>query len=162
MVMQHLPPKNISQLLASSLTARQWLAPADDFFRGILARPEIAPVPESCAAELALYAALDDAPSMPVAPEELLALEDRDARESYTHFLRFRDGLLAAGTLEAYYLRLFPRKGGGQVNIPHCLLTCWWMPSRTACWVMSQTRTRQGREKFFFAPSASAPKMVRC
>ena len=118
MVMQHLPPKNISQLLASSLTARQWLAPADDFFRGILARPEIAPVPESCAAELALYAALDDAPSMPVAPEELLALEDQDARESYTHFLRFRDGLLAAGTLEAYYLRLFPRKGGGQVNIP--------------------------------------------
>ncbi len=83
-----------------------------------MARPELAPVPESCAAELALHAALSDAPARPVAPEELLALKDLDARESYTLFLRFRDGLLAAGTLEAYYLQLFPRSGVGQVNIP--------------------------------------------
>lgn len=116
--MQHLPPKSSSRLMDALLTKRQWLAPADDFFRSFLARPELSPVPESCAAELALHAALDNTPRRPVAHEELLALKDNDARESYTHFLRFRDTLLAAGTLEAYYLQLFPRTGGGQINIP--------------------------------------------
>ena len=75
-------------------------------------------MPESCEAELALHTALNDAPSKPVGSVELLALKDLDARESYAHFLRFRDGLLASGTLEAYYLKLFPRSGKGQVNIP--------------------------------------------
>ena len=103
---------------SSSLNETPWLAPDDDFLRGFLARPELAPVPESCAAELALYAALSDAPARPVAPEELLALKDPDARESYTLFLRFRDALQAAGTLEAYYLQLFPRSGRGHINIP--------------------------------------------
>ena len=104
--------------MPSSLNQRPWLAPDDDFFRGFLTRPELAPVPESCAAELALYAALSAAPAKPVTPEELLGLKDQDARESYTLFLRFRDALKAAGTLEAYYLQLFPRSGTGQINIP--------------------------------------------
>ena len=116
--MQHLPPNNNSPMVAPSLTGRQWLAPADDFFRRFLARPELAPVSESCAAELALHAALSNTPSMPVAPEELLALKDQDARESYTLFLHFRDSVLASGTLEAYYLQLFPRSGVGQIDIP--------------------------------------------
>lgn len=88
---------------------RGWLQPGDSFFRIFLARPEMALVPESCSAEMALYAALNDEPSRPVAPADLQALQDPDARESYSFFLRFRDGLLAAGTLEAYYLSLFPR-----------------------------------------------------
>ncbi len=116
--MQNLQPKNSVSLMGSTLAGRNWLVPADDFFRGFLARPELAPVPESCAAELALHAALIDAPSRSVSAEELLALKDPDARESYTHFLRFRDGLLVSGTLEAYYLQLFPHIGSGQVNIP--------------------------------------------
>ncbi len=103
---------------------RGWLQPGDDYLRPFLARPELAPVPESCPAELALHAALLLAPSKPVTPAELQALQDVDARDSYTLFLRFRDGLLAAGTLEGYYLSLFPRndkdskdsKGG--INIP--------------------------------------------
>jgi Family of unknown function (DUF6352) len=89
--------------------------PTDDFLRLFLARPELAPVPESCAAELALHAALLASPTQAV---KLGNVEDADARESYAHFLRFRDGLLAAGTLEAYYLRLFPRTGAGHINIP--------------------------------------------
>ena len=86
---------------------RGWLLPSDDFLRMFLARPELAPVPESCRAELALHAALLETPSRPVAPGTLATLQDADARESYTLFLRFRDGLLTVGTLEAYYLSLF-------------------------------------------------------
>jgi len=97
---------------------RGWLLPTDDYLRLFLVRPELAPVPESCAAELALYAALMKTPSMPVTPPELQIIEDPDARESYMLFLRFRDGLLAAGTLEAYYLSLFPRDGTGNITIP--------------------------------------------
>ena len=91
------------------------------FLRLLLDRPELALVQESCAAEVALRAALQAEPSTAVAPGDLLALQDADVRESYTHFLRFRDALLAAGTLEAYYLSLFPRSGkpsAGLINIP--------------------------------------------
>lgn len=86
---------------------RGWLLPSDDFLRTFLARPELAPVPESCRAELALHAALVKTPSRPVAPGTLATLQDADAQGSYTLFLRFRDALLTAGTLEAYYLSLF-------------------------------------------------------
>ncbi|SFU77849.1 hypothetical protein SAMN05216350_10540 [Polaromonas sp. YR568] len=97
---------------------RGWLEPSDDYLRFFLARPELALVPESCEAERALHAALAAAPSRSVAAAELQAFKDADARDNYTLFLRFRDGLLAAGTLEAYYLRLFPRDGSGSINIP--------------------------------------------
>jgi hypothetical protein len=90
----------------------------DDFLRLFLARPELSPVPESCPAELALHARLLAAPTHAVTPSVLKTIQDADARESYTHFLRFRDGLLAAGTLEAYYQQLFPRSGAGHINIP--------------------------------------------
>ena len=96
---------------------RGWLLPTDGYLRLFLVRPELAPVLDSCPAELALHAALTDFPSRPVTPAELQAVQDEDARESYTHFLRFRDGLLAAGTLEAYYLSLFPRDGSGRITI---------------------------------------------
>ena len=96
-------------------TAPHGTPPSDDFLRLFLARPELAPVPESCSAELALHAALLASPTQAV---KLGPVKDADARESYAHFLRFRDGLLAAGTLEAYYLQLFPRSGAGYINIP--------------------------------------------
>ncbi|HYW55346.1 MAG TPA: DUF6352 family protein [Polaromonas sp.] len=97
---------------------RGWLLPTDDYLRLFLARPELALVPESCAAEHALHNSLQGAPSRAVAASELQALQDADARDSYQLFLRFRDGLLAAGTLEAYYLSLFPRDGSGSITIP--------------------------------------------
>lgn len=96
---------------------RGWLLPTDDYLRLFLARPELAPVPESCPTELALHAALVQSPGLPVTPSGLQALQDADARESYALFLQFRDGLLAAGTLEAYYLSLFPRDGTGRITI---------------------------------------------
>ncbi|MDP1648202.1 MAG: DUF6352 family protein [Rubrivivax sp.] len=82
---------------------------------GFLARPELAPVDESCAAERALHAALLESPTHKVTAERLARLQDADARENYAVFLRFRDALLAAGTLQAFYIGLFRR---GVVDVP--------------------------------------------
>ena len=95
--------------------ARGWLVPTDDYLRLFLARPELALVPESCDVERALHAALVLQPSRAVTPRELAALADPDARANYALFVRFRDALLSAGTLEGYYLGLFR---GGHVDIP--------------------------------------------
>ena len=110
--MENSPPSgaSVGQLasdFALQRNERGWLLPTGDYLRTFLARPELAPVPESCRAELALHAALVKSPSKPIAPGTLATLQDADAQGSYELFLRFRDGLLAAGTLEAYYLSLF-------------------------------------------------------
>ncbi len=94
---------------------RGWLLPTDDYLRLFLDRPELALVPESCAAEQALHAALQKAPAQPVSEQQLQSLQDDDVRESYGLFLRFRVRLLEAGTLEAYYLGLFR---AGSISIP--------------------------------------------
>lgn len=83
------------------------LVVSDDFLRAYLLRPEIHPVDESCAAERRLHAALMDAPRQAVAPTALDALADEDARDNYRLMLRFRDRLIAAGTVEACYAGLF-------------------------------------------------------
>ncbi|HEY7658751.1 MAG TPA: DUF6352 family protein [Burkholderiales bacterium] len=83
------------------------LAVTDDYLRLYYARPELAPVAESCAAERALHAALMDEPRRPVAGGEIDAIADPDARENYRVMMRFRDRLLAAESLEAFYVDLF-------------------------------------------------------
>ena len=98
--MHYLQPKSGLNLTGSGLTQPNWLKPTDDFLREFLARPELAPLPESCTAELALNAALNAAPSKPVAPEELLALKDPDASESYSHFDKRNKGLILLARLE--------------------------------------------------------------
>lgn len=95
--------------------ARGWLIPTQPYLRLFLNRPELALVPESCTAEIRLHQALLDSPLHPVAPGELDRLQDADARHNYQVFLAFRDALLAAGTLEAYYLALFR---GGNIQVP--------------------------------------------
>jgi hypothetical protein len=94
--------------------ARQ-LVVSEDFLRAYLLRPEIHPVEESCAAERGLHAALMDAPRRRVTPDELAAIADADARDNYRLWLRFRDRLLEAGTLEACYAGLFR---GGPIDVP--------------------------------------------
>ena len=83
------------------------LAVTDDYLRLYYARPELAPVPESCAAERALHASLLAGPRREVTEAEIAALADPDARENYGVMLRFRGQLLAADTLEAFYAGLF-------------------------------------------------------
>lgn len=91
------------------------LALTDDFLRSLLARPELAPVPESGPAELALHDALFAAPRADVPATALDAVEDADARENYAIWLRFRERLVAAASIEAAYVRLF---AGDGVDVP--------------------------------------------
>jgi len=83
------------------------LVVTDDFLRAALLRPELAPIPDSCAAELALHEKLIAAPRAAVAPDEVGAIADEDARANYGVWLRYRERLLAAPTLEAAYVALF-------------------------------------------------------
>ena len=81
----------------------------DDYLRLYFARPELALLPESCDAERALHASLSAAPKRAVSEAEIEALADSGARENFRVMLRFRDQLLAAPTLEAFYAGLFQR-----------------------------------------------------
>jgi len=85
------------------------LAVTDDYLRLYYSRPELAPVAESCAAERALHDSLISSPRRPVPEKEIAAMADADARENYRVMLRFRDELLAAPSLEAFYAGLFQR-----------------------------------------------------
>jgi hypothetical protein len=86
----------------------------DDFLRAYYLRPEIHPVEESGPVERELHAALMAEPRLRVAEKELKSLEDADMQENYRVLLRFRDRLLAAGTLEGAYMALFK----GAVDVP--------------------------------------------
>jgi hypothetical protein len=87
----------------------------DDFLRSQLLRPELAPLPESDATEVALHESLLADPRRPVAPEELAALVDPDVRDNYTVWLRFRARLAQAPSIEAAYVALFRGEG---VDVP--------------------------------------------
>jgi hypothetical protein len=82
------------------------LAVTGEFLKAFYARPEVLPPPEACEAERALHARLMIAPSDAVAPAEIAAMQDPDARENWTMLIGFRDLLTACGTLEAAYLKL--------------------------------------------------------
>jgi hypothetical protein len=86
----------------------------DDYVRAYYLRPEVHPVEESCDAERRLHASLMAAPRRAVAEDELEAMSDADARHNYRVLLKFRDRLLAAGTVEGCYMGLFK----GAVDVP--------------------------------------------
>lgn len=90
------------------------LVATDELLQAYLARPELAPPAEACAAELALHGRLSASPRAAVAPAEIAAIADADARENWGFFLRFRDRLAGAPTIEAAYLRLM----SGSVDLP--------------------------------------------
>ena len=87
-----------------SRNAQGWMRPTPDYWRLWLQRPELAPVPESCPAEQRLYRALMAAPGSAVSPAQLEAIADSDARENHALFLRFRDDVESAGSLESAYM----------------------------------------------------------
>ena len=97
--------------------ARGRLAVTDDFLRSYLARPELAPVPESCAAELRLHDAL-----LAATRGERCRPQDvggdrrrRRARELPASGCAFATGCVAADSLEAAYVGLFRGEG---VDVP--------------------------------------------
>ena len=90
------------------------LVVTDAFLRAHLKRPELAPLSESSPAELALHDALLANPRRDVRDDEIAAIEDGDTRDNYRIWLRLRERLLAAPSLEAAYVGLFR----GDVDVP--------------------------------------------
>ena len=81
----------------------------DAYLRAYFERPELALVAESCAAERAVHDRLVENPRAQVSAGDLAGIADEDARENFRVMLRFRDQLVAAPTLEAFYFDLFRR-----------------------------------------------------
>ena len=69
------------------------------------------PVEESCEDERRIHTALMEDPRAKVDPAPI---KDADARHNYEVMLRFRDRLVAAGTVEGCYLGLFK----GTIDVP--------------------------------------------
>jgi len=89
------------------------LVVTDDFLKVYLARPELIPPPEACAAERGLHAALLADPRRPVTAADVATIADLDARENWQLLIAFRDHLLGHKTLEAGYADLV-RRGVGK------------------------------------------------
>ncbi len=94
------------------------LVATDEFLKVYLARPELTPPPEACAAERALHEGLLAEPRRPVPANEIAAIADADARENWQVMLEFRDHLIAHRTIEAAYLDII-RRG---IKIPHLFI----------------------------------------
>ena len=66
-------------------------------------------MPDACMAERALHGALLDDPRQPVAPGQISAIADEDARENWQWMISWRDHLVRHATLEAAYLAIVRR-----------------------------------------------------
>jgi hypothetical protein len=85
------------------------LVPTDAWLARFLERDELAAPGDAGPREKAMHARLASNPRATVAPETLASIEDPDARENWTEFLRFRERVLAFPTLEACYVDLYRR-----------------------------------------------------
>jgi Family of unknown function (DUF6352) len=94
------------------------LVATDEFLKVYLARPELRPPPEACAAERALYASLMAEPRRAVASQEVAGIADADARENWQVMLAFRDQIAGHPTIEAAYLDIV-RRG---LKVPHLFI----------------------------------------
>jgi len=112
------------------LNERGWMSPTPDYWRLWLERPELALVPESCKAEKRLHKALFETPAMQVATADLKAFKDDDARQNYELFLRFRDDVQNAGSLESAYMGWMR---SGQIQLPPLFIDLVVRPSCAMC-----------------------------
>jgi hypothetical protein len=94
------------------------LSITDAFLKAYLARPELAPPEDACAAERALHAAVLAEPRRAIASTEIAAIADADARENWRVLVGFRTELVRHATLEAAYLALVRANR----KIPHLFL----------------------------------------
>ena len=85
------------------------LAATDRWLARFLERDELRLPPDAGPAERELQAFVAAEPRANVAPGLLEAVEDSDARENWSQFLRFRDRVLQFPTLEDAYRDLFRR-----------------------------------------------------
>lgn len=87
-----------------------WLRPLPSYWLRFLQQAELALVDESCPSEIRLHRQLLANPLMAVSAATLALLRDPDVRDNYRMFLRWRDAVLQAGTLEQFYLDMLRRK----------------------------------------------------
>ena len=87
----------------------------DDFLRTYLHRPELSLVAESCAIEKSLHQRLLQNPRADIADHEIATMADEDIQENYRVWLRYRARLMAASSLESFYMSLFRGEG---VDVP--------------------------------------------
>ena len=78
----------------------------DELILAWLARPEVLPPADACAAERSLHKRLMETPRAKVSEMELTALKDADAQENWRFLLGLRDRLIAAGTIEDGYAQI--------------------------------------------------------
>jgi hypothetical protein len=97
------------------INSNQHLLVTDDFLRSYLKRPELAPIPESCPKEVEIFERLLKNPREVITASEIGLMKDKDVQENYLIWLRFRDKLLKASSLESFYLELFQGDG---VDVP--------------------------------------------
>lgn len=84
----------------------------DEFLKAYLARPELMPPPDACDAERKLHDAMMSDPRGVVAPSQVAAIADADARENWDVMIDWRDHLVKHRTLEAAYLETIRRNLG--------------------------------------------------
>jgi hypothetical protein len=96
------------------------LVATPELIMAYLARPELMPPADACAAERNLHASLLADPLRTVAREDIAVLADADARENWTFMINFRDRLIAAPSLEAVYAAL---ARGGAADLPPIFLS---------------------------------------
>lgn len=82
------------------------LAVTDEMLLAYLARPELKPPADACAAERDLHALVMAKPRQPVTAAMIAAIKDEDARENWQFMIGFRDRLIAHPTVEAAYLAI--------------------------------------------------------
>ena len=86
------------------------LAATPGWLARFTSRPELVPPEEAGPEERALHRLLGADPLAKVDAARIARLEDEEARENWTEFLRFRDRVQQFATLEACYLDLFRRQ----------------------------------------------------
>ena len=91
------------------------LVPTEDFMRAYFYRPEVAPIEESCEAEIELHKKLVEAPFVKVEKRDLVSIKDKDVVFNYEVILKFREFLSNYPTLEAAYLAI---ARGQPINFP--------------------------------------------
>ena len=91
------------------------LVPTEDFMRAYFYRPEVAPIEESCEAEIELHKKLVEAPFVKVEKGDLDSIKDKDVVFNYEVILKFREFLSNYATLEAAYLAI---SRGQSINFP--------------------------------------------
>jgi hypothetical protein len=112
----------------------------DDFVRSCLLRPELAPIAESWVAEIEPHDALLDDPLRTMSAALIAALADPDAQDNYRIWMRLRDRLPRAPTIEAAYRGRLPARASMSRFSPN-----------------AKAMKRAGH-----GPSDSTPRQVRC